>query len=460
MSSISSGGITLVQEFSDLRWDPTNKHQDITLLNSGTTAKLRSVEGATKAVYANKGYVIGTDTDVITMTIHNGPLIHIGLVEDGKTYAESTTGSTLTKLYVGVANDIMTLTLTTTKLTIAQGTKQTSFLLTNFIGKTMYPWLSDSTDSASGFAVTIKRSVEVTISINSSGYVVFGSSESGGEIQGMKFESGPVEFNSGVVVSTINHDVIESAISTLTLKSSGGVGVTINDIGAITAPEIITPSVTSTGQMDIKTSGSMWLNATGGDVVITSNNMGLTITETGNVVVDNNITTETLAVGSVPTDGGIVFAISDDGGNKAMLLPRTSSRSGITPTQVGMFVYDTTDASVFVHDGSDWVSIATGTTQSTVVSSGDVGTFQIDLTHDIIMANHSSSTQEIVLPDPDITTAGKAYSIMNYSDYTVTLRTVSNVMEFDGGSGLLQIFMLSKYDSVNVVSTGVHWFTR
>lgn len=388
---ISTHRINIAQGLSNVSWDSAKKHSDISLLNAGTTAKLKSVMGLSKSVFAKNGYLIGTDTDVIALKIHNGPLINVGFMGDDDIG--------LTSLVMASLDDEITLTLTTTTLTLSHHNTSKAFSLAPFVGKVMFPWLSDDTNSAFGFSVTINRISGINVSINKQGYAVVGSISNGAIVPRVVFDTGVVEFKGGISAPVVTYDVVESSIATLTLRASGGDDVTIDTNGGVSA--------------------------------------------------------SSLTIGSVPADNGIAFAVSDDAGSKAMLLPRTTNRLGITPTQEGMFVYDSTDKNVFVHDGTAWAAAGGGAVTSSVVSTGNVTPY-FATTADIIMAN-ATTMQTVTIPDPSASNAGKKYLIIKYSTVgNVIVNTVSGAAVFDGS--IPSVTMTVQYDKLEVVSTGLHWF--
>ena len=100
------------------------------------------------------------------------------------------------------------------------------------------------------------------------------------------------------------------------------------------------------------------------------------------------------------------------------------------------------------------------TTLVEVVETGDLDEFPVG-TQYLIMANHSSNSQVVTLPDPSLSNRGQRKLIVKYADNgPVTVTTTSQESVFDGTSELTSIMLTAPFDRVELVSTGLHWITK
>ncbi len=254
IKEIDATVINLNQDVTDVKWNPSKRQEDITLLNASITAKLVSGKSGEKAILGNISYTIGTDKDSIKYLVHQGSIIHVGFATASRDLTTLSPGSNLiSQKYTVTYDTIMTLKLGLTTLTITYGNATRTIDISGNTGQVMYPWLSDDTDG-NGFSVGISRVSALKMYVDSNGDIVLDSVTASGVDTPIRFETGTtgtVSFSGPLGLSAPSQlDVVETTnpATSLTLRvNSSANEVIINTDGDIAVPGIITvPTIEST----------------------------------------------------------------------------------------------------------------------------------------------------------------------------------------------------------------------
>lgn len=200
MSTVDTEVLNINQSITDIRWDVFKKHNDISMSNLSTTARLVSRKSGTKACLATTGYLLGTDIGELVYNIYNGASIQVGLATSSRDLTTLTAGSDLISHDIsGVIDTTLNMSINLTTVVITYQGVSTVIDITGSAGLTMYPWLSDN---GSGFTVGIAQVSKLTVSVATDGSVVFNTVVAGTEKE-IKFETGQatVTFSGPVTIT-------------------------------------------------------------------------------------------------------------------------------------------------------------------------------------------------------------------------------------------------------------------
>lgn len=381
IKQIDTNRLQVNQANTDLRWDTKLRHPDISILNTGVTVKLTAKNSGTKAVLGNTGYLIGTASESISYKINQGSVIHVGFAEITRDLSLLVPGANLVSQQLEVSADTTVyLDLSTTELKITYNNVTTPISLAGYVGRTMYPWVSDD-NATGGMSVSIYKTARLSVYVDAEGRVVFETSTSNGVDRPIRFDTGSasLEFTGGQLITDTIHNVIQSDPGTpMVLRESGGADVTIDATGTVTATgdiicsNITAESLTAPGVVPLvltTTNAAASLLTVGGDITVRAGGAGFVVTNsTGTTTFDTSATAPTFFSDNIRSTLGSSLTLYEQTGGGGLIIADTTANAQFSADlavlgelEVNSIVSQAANDLDLTEDGGLGLHITTGT---------------------------------------------------------------------------------------------------
>lgn len=330
IKTIVTNELNIGQSTTDVKWNPSRRHPDISLLNAGVTAKLNSVLSKSKAILANKAYTVGVNTDTIKFDIHRGSSLYFGLATDDRNLTSLILdNSAVGKRFDVEANTILKMNISRTLVSTSPDVYSTKLRYEykgvisevntdSYNSLVMYPWMADDI-KGNGFSVEISRNSVLKSYIDGNGDVVFSTVDDSGISRPIRFETGSNETifdNLGFSgLPSITYDILESSTAAESGVSNFNMQLRVRHPSA---PGLSNPGVLISESAKITTTGgvdSVFIENSSGPLIIReSGGVDVTIDSTGLIFTPGAISAISMTSNSVSSNSGNPLSLTENGG--------------------------------------------------------------------------------------------------------------------------------------------------
>jgi hypothetical protein len=259
-------------------WQNIKRHPDTELLNGAVTVRLPFTKNGSKGILGNQLLTVGSSLEKYKFKVHAGTVIHVGIAEITRNLDSVTPGPDLaSKMLTVTQDDTVFMELTSTTLQITHKGIITGFPLSDYTGKTMYPWISGDV-TGNGYSVSIFKDGLACLYVDHfTGSVVLQTFSNNGSDRPLKIDTGSsaieltgpllslgdLVLGTGVVTSTN----IKIPISLLNVTRSDGLYVD-SDTGQVSFSNGLTLTPGPLPAYQIYENGTLWYNSSDNNMYV------------------------------------------------------------------------------------------------------------------------------------------------------------------------------------------------